>query len=900
MRRFLYFVLLIFITGFLYSQEKLIIKPDKIDLDFENIYTKNLEKKPKIGLVLSGGGARGFAQIGVLKVFEKYNIQPELIVGNSIGAIIGGLYCSGYSAAQLESIAINTKWDELLSLRDETKRTDLFLDQKQARERGFLIIRFDGLNPIIPSSISSGQEVLNFLNNLTLQALYHPISSFNDLKIPFRAVAADITSGQRFVFDRGSLTEALRASSGIPLLFTPLEKDSASLIDGGIISNIPVDVAKNENCDLIIAVNSTSDINKLPENAAPWEFADQLMTIMMQQPNNYQLSLADIVIKPNLNNHLASDFSQIEYLIKAGEKSAYEKIDSIISKINQKKNKNIPIEDLELQFSSIQFSGDSISIELKNLILNSINKNTLSKTELKQIVNEIYSTGNYEDVYAELSGEILNFYFKLFPLINKIKVTGNHVIANTEFEKILDTLINQRFNIKQITDALEDIIAIYRTRGYSLARTKLIKFDRPTGELLIEIEEGTIHTVKFEGNNKTAEYVVRREFPLKKGDIFEIHKAQKGISNIKSLGLFEYVLIEIQSDKKSDIIINVKMKERYTDILRLGLGANNERGFIMNVEVRDANFRGHGEELGLSAFAGNRDKGIVFDYRIRRIFHTYFTLNLITYYRMHDIYTYKNESSFSDRHWRRIQDGEYRLTRYGGLVGFGTHMERLGNIMVEYRYEQQDIKQLIEGGYIPDKYPIAILKVGSIIDTKNSANFPTSGMFLSIMYENGIKKLGSNVSFTKLSISYENYLTFFEDHTLGLKVNFGAADATLPLAEQFSLGGINSFFGLRQYDSRGRQTLQLGGEYRVRLPFSIIYPTFASIKYNFGTISSTPQELKLVDMRHGFGFQIGIDSPLGAVNAAIGRSFFLPKKVKTPPSIGPWLFYFSIGYDLDY
>ncbi|RCK75195.1 MAG: putative patatin-like phospholipase [Ignavibacteriae bacterium] len=900
MKKLLYLFLIVFFSCPLHSQNKYIINADKYNLDFENIYKKNLNKKPKIGLVLSGGGARGFAQIGVLKVFEKYNIIPDLIVGNSIGAIIGGLYSSGYSATQLESIAVNTNWDDLLSLRDETKRTDLFVDQKQARERGFLLIRFAGLNPIIPSSISSGQEVLNFLNNLTLQALYHPFTSFDELKIPFRAVAADVSTGKRYIFDRGSLAEALRASSGIPLLFTPVEKDSASLIDGGIISNIPVDVAKKEKCDIIIVVNSTSEINKLPENAAPWEIADQLMTIMMQQPNAYQLSLADVVIKPDVNNHLASDFSKIEALIKAGEKSALEKVNFIMSLISEINNKETSAPDSLLQFSRINFLGDSISTELKNSILNSISSNTTSISKLKHLINNIYSGGDFEDIYVELSDTILNFHFKLYPIIRNVKITGNFVVQTSEIENIVYTLVDHKFNVNKVVDVTEDIISIYRKRGYSLARVKSVKLDPSVRELLIEIDEGIINTVRFEGNHRTAEYVVRREFPLRKGDVFQIHKAQKGISNIKSLGLFEYVLLEIQSDEKSNPNIVVRMKERSTDILRLGLGANNERGFIMNVELRDANFRGHGEELGLSAFAGNRDKGAILDYRIRRIFNTYFTLNLMGYYRTHNIYTYKNEVSTSERYWKRVQDGEYRLIRYGGLLGFGTQMERLGNIMIEYRYEQQEIRKLIEGGYFPEKYPIAILKIGSIIDTKNSANFPTSGMFLSIMYENGIKSLGSNISFTKLSISYENYLTVFFQHTLGIKINFGAADATLPLAEQFSIGGLNSFFGLRQYDSRGRQTLQLGGEYRMRLPFSIIYPTFASFKYNLGMISSIPQELKLIDMRHGFGFQIGIDSPIGAVNAAVGRSFFLPKKVKTPPSVGPWLFYFSIGYDIDY
>lgn len=900
MKKSLYLTLLILLTGFIYSQEKYVIHADKINLNLEYLGKRSFVKKPRIGLVLSGGGARGFAQIGVLKVFEKYNLTPDLIVGNSIGAIIGGLYCSGYNATQLESIAVNTNWNDLLSLKDEAKRTDLFLDQKQARERGFLIIRFDGLNPIIPSSISSGQEVLNFLNNLTLQALYHPISSFNDLKIPFRAVAADITTGKRFIFNRGSMAEALRASSGIPLLFSPMAKDSSNLIDGGIISNIPVDVAREENCDVVIVVNSTSEINKLPQNAAPWEIADQLMTIMMQQSNNSQLSLADIIIKPDLNNHLASDFSNIGDLIKEGERSALQKIDSIFALINLKRNKNILPNDTSFHYSKLYIIADSISEDDKNKIEIYLSNNPISRNEVKNVLDEIYLNGIYEDVYAEFSGSELYIYLKLYPEVKKVKVTGYRNINPAELDDIFSKLVGKRFNINQVVDVVEDVISAYRKRGYSLSRVKFLKFDSATGELIIDIDEGLIYSVIFEGNTRTAEYVVRREFPLKKGDVFQINKAQKGIANINSLGLFEYVLLEIRNDRENNNIIVIRLKERFTDILRLGLGANNERGFIVNIEIRDANFRKHGEELGLSAFLGNRDRGGIFDYRIRRIFNTYFTMSFLTFYRIHDIYTYKNDPAISDRSWKRIIDGEYRLVRFGTMLGFGTQMERLGNIMLEYRYEHQEIKKLSDGGYVPEKYPLATFRIGSTIDTKNSANFPTSGMFLSIAYESGLKSLGSDVSFTKLSINYENYLTLFFDHTLGVKVNFGIADATLPLPEQFHIGGLNSFLGLRQYDSRGKQLLQFGGEYRLRLPFRIIYPTYASFRYYLGMISGTPQELKLIDMRHGFGLQLGIDSPIGAVNLALGRSYFLPKKVNTPPSTGPWHFYFSIGYDIDY
>ncbi|HTY58357.1 MAG TPA: patatin-like phospholipase family protein, partial [Bacteroidota bacterium] len=208
-------------------------------------------KRPRVALVLSGGGARGTAQIGVLRVLERYHIPVDFIAATSMGAIVGGLYASGYSVAEIESLAVRTEWDDVLSLTEETKRTELFVDQKIAGDRSFLAVRFQGFAPVIPSAVSSGQRLTDFLSARALQALYHPVPDFDHLKIPFRAVATDLVSGTRVVLKDGSLAEALRASATFPLLFQPIEKNGMQLVDGGLLSNIPVDVARNRGYDII-------------------------------------------------------------------------------------------------------------------------------------------------------------------------------------------------------------------------------------------------------------------------------------------------------------------------------------------------------------------------------------------------------------------------------------------------------------------------------------------------------------------------------------------------------------------------------------------------------------------------------------------------------------------------
>jgi len=131
-------------------------------------------KRPKIAVVLSGGGARGISSIGVLKVLEEADIPIDLIVGTSIGSILGGLYASGYSIDQLQQMVDTTNWADVLSFNDDARRSDLFLDQKIAEDRSILTVRFEGLEPILPQSLSTGQRLTNYLNLLVLQGIYHP------------------------------------------------------------------------------------------------------------------------------------------------------------------------------------------------------------------------------------------------------------------------------------------------------------------------------------------------------------------------------------------------------------------------------------------------------------------------------------------------------------------------------------------------------------------------------------------------------------------------------------------------------------------------------------------------------------------------------------------------------
>jgi NTE family protein len=792
--------------------------------------------RPKIGLVLSGGGGKGLAQIGVLRALERNHIPIDLIVGTSLGSVVGGLYASGYSTTEIESIAIHTRWGDLLSFSEDTKRTDLFVQQKEAQQQGFLLIRFEGLEPIIPSSISGGQRLSDFFSYLALQALYHPNPGFDGLKIPYRAVATDLLSGKRIILDHGSLAEAMRASTTVPLLYSPIERDSMFLVDGGLTSNIPTDVARSLGCNVVITVNSTSSMRTSGQLEAPWEIADQIMTIMMQESNAARLKLADVVITPGGRDRIVSDFNGIDTLIAAGDSAGEEAIPRIRESIDRA-------------------SGGS-----------------------RTAASAIAATPESEE------------------RITSVRFEGNHFLSDSMFQRKLKEHFGGSFSRSRLPEVQECLIRCYREKGYSLARVEELKPGDTPGSIVVTVNEGRIAQIRYEGNTKTRDYVIRREIPFNEGDIFNIDAAQRSIVNIKSTGLFDYVLMDVRYNQQQEPVLVLKVKETSSELVRLGLHADDEHGVVSTVDIRDANFRGAWEDFGLALRYGYRDRGATLGYTVYRIFNTYLTSNLQLYARSRDVIAYSDALTQDSDSWDRIEAGRYRESHFGGVMTFGMHLERRGDANAQFRYEHQRIASISGEGYSPEDHTISSLKVQGIIDNLDKFSFPTTGTRMSISYESALKQLGGDVSFGKFNLLYETYLTPIAGQTLRPRLTFGFADKTLPTAEQFSLGGYGSFFGLREDDSRGRQLFLINFEYRYSLPFKIVFDTYLKLRYDLGTISLVPEELKLATFRHALGVEIALDTPVGQASVAGGKSFYYRNDLPGSPATGgPFLFYFSLG-----
>jgi NTE family protein len=276
-------------------------------------------ERPRVGLVLGGGGARGAAHIGVLKELERHRVPVDAIAGTSMGAIVGGLYASGMSVAELEELVSSLDWAAALS--DDPSRKDLSFRRKQDDAQYpinlELGLREDAL--LLPMGVIQGQKLDLLLRELTIDVSH--ISDFDNLPIPFRAIASDIGRGEVYVMEQGDLGQAIRASMSVPGVLAPVRIDDRLLVDGGIVGNLPIDVMRSMGVDIIIAVDVEFPLYSVEELDSVLAVSEQMLTILIHKETERQiatLSDRDILIRPELGTFASADFGGIAEAIEPG------------------------------------------------------------------------------------------------------------------------------------------------------------------------------------------------------------------------------------------------------------------------------------------------------------------------------------------------------------------------------------------------------------------------------------------------------------------------------------------------------------------------------------------------------------------------------------------------------
>ena len=282
-------------------------------------------KTPKVGLVLSGGGAKGFAHIGVLKVLDSLGVKIDYIAGTSMGAIVGSLYASGYSGKQLDSIFKTLDYDEVIS--DNLPRSAKTFYERDNSEKYVVNLPFDKFKIKLPSALSRGQNVFNLLSKLTLHV--NEIERFDQMSIPFFCVATDVEKGEAVILDSGNLAQAVTASGAFPSLFQPVMIDGRLLIDGGVVNNYPIHELKAKGMDIIIGVDVQDDLkDRLELKSAP-DVLLQINNFRTVSDMKLKSKITDVYIRPDIKDFTVVSFSESKQIIENGKQATLKEIEKL-------------------------------------------------------------------------------------------------------------------------------------------------------------------------------------------------------------------------------------------------------------------------------------------------------------------------------------------------------------------------------------------------------------------------------------------------------------------------------------------------------------------------------------------------------------------------------------------
>ena len=387
-----------------------------------NIFSQQSEY-PKVGLVLSGGGAKGIAHIGIIKVLEELEIPVDIIGGCSMGAIIGGLYAIGYDVDFIEELTTGQDWTFLLT--DAAKRSNLNVIEKEESDKYLYSFSLDKFKVQLPSGLGAGQNVSLMLSKLAI-----PVSDINDFRqLPrsFLCTSTNIVNGEEVVLSHGYLPDAIRASFAIPTLFTPVEINNMLLVDGGLVNNFPVERVLEQGADIIIGVNLGLKEYTKDELKNLATLLEQSMFFQNKVRNQFNRNLCDIIITPNVYEEFnVGSFSDVSKLIDIGEKAArehYDELKALADTLKKLRTKKIipPIEDIDsIYIDKIYFEGlNNVS---QRFIEGKLRISTPGKFRIEDIeqgIERAYGTQFFEKINYRLTKSPNHGYILIMRVVER-------------------------------------------------------------------------------------------------------------------------------------------------------------------------------------------------------------------------------------------------------------------------------------------------------------------------------------------------------------------------------------------------------------------------------------------------------------------------------------------------
>ena len=426
------------------------------------------QEDKRIGLVLSGGTARGLAHVGILKVLEEEKVPVEYVTGTSMGSVIGGLYSVGYTPDEIEKIASEMDW--LALFNDSIERKGKGISRNLIEDRNTMVLPMENFVPKIPSGAVGGKSASEKLNEL-----FFGVAEVNDFKkFPkkFALVATDLNTGEGVMIDKGSIATAIRSSLSLPSVINPVQAGERLYVDGGVVRNLPVQDVKVLGADYTIGVNVGEGFSKRdPEKLNIAGVISDSMTIAGRQEVERQIRMLDLYMAPNLEKIESYDFGKVKEIIDAGEKVARENIESIRKLSNPEKFAELEQKRMEFRKSwkdeysirRVEIRGNKRYGEKYFNKYLPKNLGSMKKSDMEKIVNELYGNGNFSTVYYEVKNNdtlVINVqekagdYLTLSGNVNNedmatvtVGMQGNKTINNADTRYRLNGIIANEYGI---------------------------------------------------------------------------------------------------------------------------------------------------------------------------------------------------------------------------------------------------------------------------------------------------------------------------------------------------------------------------------------------------------------------------------------------------------------------
>jgi NTE family protein len=824
---------------------------------------------PRLGLALAGGGARAAASIGVLKVLQEEGIPISGIAGTSMGAGVGGLYAAGYNPDEIAQIFASNDWNDIF--RDTPVRAFQTQEQKEAGSRYLLEFTFqDGrLSP--PTGLSAGQKLTNLLAAKTLAASFEAGLDFDRLRIPFRAVATDIETGESVVLGHGLLHEAMRASAAIPVMFQPVEFQGHLLVDGGLVNNLPVDVVRSLGMDFVIAVDASSKLEKKERLRSLLEILGQSVSLSVRRETERQAARADLVITPDATLYSFTDFPNIPAIMHTGEDAARAALPRIRELMRQRGTGAVDARTFRITSLTIRGNDRVSEATVRFAVAPVLAPHEATRSDIQSALMGLSNLGYFSEIALDLEQEGAGHRALLTvrenPVVQSIEVSGNTIVPTADIMAALAWQAGQTLNATRLSTALEEIVARYRAGGYLLVRVERAAMKADGRTLGVVLYEGKVDSITLVGQGRTRRSLIQRETKTRSGQPLNFDLAAYDIQHLYALDYFESILVDMDKSPLGGVALVIKVKEKPTNKLRLGLRYDLEDHFTGLTDVVVDNITGRGIKFYFNTRYGNYTD-LTAGYYSPVLIHSYFVHTVQAFYRERTYPIYQN------KHRTTALD----ITREGAEIAFGYQWFRFGDTYLRYRFASDSTVEAFGIDPQTSYNRIGSLALLSTADTRDSSTFAHTGMLFKGSYEMADQGYGGNAEFSKAVLSVQKFLPLGARHTVVLEGTAGFGSGKIPYEEQYGIGGVDGvlstpLLGYQRREFVGDNLLGFGASYRWKLgdyQLNVLKALYLSMAYQAANVWDNRADLSVRDLRSGGGVGLYADTVIGPVRLDLG------------------------------